>query len=142
MEFTHATVKVSRTVIVSSNSYFSLSIEHHSRYNISSNTTTVSSTETINISLWGSAYLYIELYYLNRYDCQDFEVHWEIQRADGETELYTVLNETYFNGRNEELVDKGLYFWGDCCFFQLLIYPMDLRYNGAQITGVVDIPVF
>ena len=40
----------------------------------------------------------------------------------------------------EKLADKGLYFWRDCCFFKLLIYPMDLRYNGAQITGVVNIP--
>ena len=63
--------------------------------------------------------------------------------------MYTVFNETYITnyeyGRDEELPDKGLYFEPDwycysSCRFDLTIRPTDLRYDGAQITGILDLP--
>ena len=81
--------------------------------------------------------------YINIYDCPEAEAHWEIQRADGETEVYTVLNETYYYGRYDDLPDRGISFVGFCygfCNFHMRISPTDLRYNGAQITGVFNVP--
>ena len=63
-----------------------------------------------NISLYGNAKFYLRARFL--YDCSVFEVHWEIQRADGETEMHTVLNETYYYGRYDDLPDRGLSFSG------------------------------
>ena len=77
------------------------------------------------------------------YDCPKIEGHWEIVREDGNIEEYTVVNDTYHYGRHESLLDRGVTFWGDCihrCRFYLEIFPTDLRYNGAQITGVFNLP--
>ena len=96
-----------------------------------------------NISLEGSAYFYIYGYYIDIYDCSDFEAHWEIQRADGNIEVYTVLNDTYHYGLDQYLPDRGLNIFGNCdfrCRLNLEISPTDLRYNGAQITGVFNLP--
>ena len=82
-------------------------------------------------------------YYIDIYDCSDIEAHWKIQRADGETEIYTVLNETYYYGRYDDLPDRGLSFGGFCngyCYLRMTISPTDLRYNEAQITGVLNQP--
>ena len=105
----------------------------------------MSYTGSRNISLEDSVFLYLDgcCFF---HDCQDdIQIHWKIQRADGQTEVYTVLNETYTtNGRDEELPDRGLYFEQDWCYsscqFDLTIHPTDLRYDGAQITGVLDLP--
>ena len=89
--------------------------------------------------------------YFNSYDiynCSEVEAHWKIQRADGETEVYTVVNETYhFYGRDDDLPDRGLRFGGYChpyidCILSMTISPTDIymRYNGAQITGVLNLP--
>ena len=56
-----------------------------------------------------------------------------------------MLNETYHYGRNEDLPDRGLSFDGYCysffgCYLYMEISPTDLRYNGAQITGVLNLP--
>lgn len=99
---------------------------------------------TINISLTGSANLYLTAYEVGPYICDIFEVIWKIVRADGETEIYTVAsNDEYHYGRYESLYDRGLTFSGYCeeiCRPWLTVTPTDLRYNGAQITGVVDLP--
>ena len=64
------------------------------------------------------------------------EAHWEIQRADGETEIY---NETdYYH--HEELSKRGLYIEGYCNILYLEVSPTDLRYDGAQITAILDLP--
>ena len=102
-----------------------------------------SSTVTQNISLEGSASFYFEPYRIDVYDCRDIELHWEIQRADGEKEVYTVLNETYHYGRSEEFPDRGVDIEGHChpfifCVAVITISPTDMRYNGAMITGIVD----
>ena len=90
--------------------------------------------------------MYMEAEYIDSYDCPDTEAHWEIERADGELEVYTVLNDTYRYGRDEELLDRGLSFDGIChpaffiCIFDVELSPTDDRYNGAQITGVFNVP--
>ena len=64
-------------------------------------------------------------------------------RADAETEKYTVAIQSYYR-TYENHPDRGLSFEGFCdiyCFQLLTITPTDMRYNGAQITGVVNIPV-
>ena len=103
-----------------------------------------SSTITQNISLEGSASFYFYAYIIDTYDCPDIEVYWEIHRADGEREVYTVLNETYHYGEYYvELSDRGVDIWGDCgsfCEARITISPTDMRYNGAMITGVVYLP--
>ncbi|CAI8016253.1 hypothetical protein GBAR_LOCUS9981, partial [Geodia barretti] len=46
-------------------------------------------------------------------------------------------------GTHETLEDRGLNFAGYCdfdCVQWLIITPTDMRYNGAQITGVVNLP--
>ena len=53
--------------------------------------TAASATGTRNISIENSVFLYMMVYYIDFYDCLEVEAHWKIQRADGETELYTVL---------------------------------------------------
>ena len=63
-------------------------------------------------------------------------------RADAETEKYTVANQSYDRTQNY-YQDRGLSFDGFCdifyCYQLLTITPTDMRYNGAQITGVVNI---
>ena len=96
-----------------------------------------------NISLNGNAEFYFEAYSIDIYDCPDVEAHWKIQRADGETEMYTVWNETYHYGRHDDFPDRGLTFDGRCrrrCSLYIAISPTDMRYNGAQITGVLNLP--
>ena len=77
------------------------------------------------------------------YDCRNNEAYWEIERADGEIETFTVLNDDdYHYGRNEEFPDRGLSFDGFChryCLLYIMISPTDMRYNGAQITGIFNL---
>ena len=103
----------------------------------------VHSPSDTNISLEGSVCFYIFAYYIDIHDCSEVEAHWEIQRADGNIEVYTVLNDTYHYNRYEYLPDRGLELLSDCygyCDFYLFVMPTDLRYNGAQITGVFNLP--
>ena len=83
-------------------------------------------------------------YEIGPYSCNDYGVYWEILRADGEFEVYTVANQDkYYYGRYETLEDRGLRFSGGCdigCIPRLTITPTDMRYDGAQITGVVNLP--
>ncbi|CAI8024179.1 hypothetical protein GBAR_LOCUS14061, partial [Geodia barretti] len=63
---------------------------------------------TINISLDGSAYLRITAYLIVPYACDNFDIYWEILRAEGEFEVYTVANQDeYHYGRYETLEDRG-----------------------------------
>ena len=87
----------------------------------------------------------MDAYYIDTYDCSEVEAYWEIQRSDGDIVVYTVFNDNYHYGRNEYLPDKGLQFDSFCyyfhgCNFYLEISPIDLRYNEAQITGVINMP--
>ena len=94
-----------------------------------------------NISLEGSAYFYMYGYNIDCYNCSEVEAHWEIQRADGNIEVYTVLNDTYHYHRY--LPDRGLETDVYCDYYlrmYLFVMPTDLRYNGAQITGVFNLP--
>ena len=98
-----------------------------------------------NISLEGSAHFYMYGYYIDIRNCSEVEAHWEIQRADGNIEMYTVLNDTYHYGRHEyfNLPDRGIELMSYChdfCDLDLFVMPTDLRYNGAQITGVFNVP--
>ena len=101
---------------------------------------------SLNVSLAGEAYFsfFADIYY-----CSELELRWEILRADGETEQYTVVNETYRNesyyGRYEEYPESGLEIDRYCnfplyCDIYATINPTDLRYDGAQITGVLNLP--
>ena len=57
--------------------------------------------------------------------------------------VYTVWNETYHYGRHDDFLDRGLTFDGCChrrCSLYITISPTDMRYNGAQITGVLTLP--
>ena len=67
----------------------------------------VDSPSDTNISLEGSAYFYIYGYHIDTYDCSGFEAHWEIQRADGNIEVYTVLNDTYHYHRYLPIIMAG-----------------------------------
>ena len=55
-----------------------------------------------------------------------------------------MLNETYYYGRYDDLPDRGLSFSRYCfaidCYLQMELRPNDLSYNGAQITGVLNLP--
>ena len=76
-------------------------------------------------------------------DCPGLELRWEILRADGETKLYTSVNETYRRGRYGWYPDGGLHIEGYCrsyCNADMWISPTDLRYDGAQITTILDLP--
>ena len=82
---------------------------------------------------------------IDTYGCSEVEAYWEILREDGDIVVYTVFNDDYHYGRYEHLPDKGLQFDSFChyfygCNFNLEIRPIDLRYNGAQITGVINMP--
>ena len=90
-------------------------------------------------------YISMMAYHIDRYDCPEIEVYWEILRADGDIVIYTVLDDSYHYGRNEYLPEKGLQFDSFCyfifdCYFDLEVMPTDRRYNGAQITGVFNLP--
>ena len=104
-----------------------------------------SNPPSVNISLESGAYFNFYAYYVDVYDCPELELHWEILRADGETELYTVVNDTYrYHGwRYEQFTDRGIEIEGYCyggCDAYLWINPTDLRYDRAQITAVLDLP--
>ena len=59
----------------------------------------------------------IRIDYIDIYDCLGVEAHWEIQRADGNIEVYTVLlNDTYHYGLDQYLPDRGLNIIGNCDF--------------------------
>ena len=105
--------------------------------NIKINTTAVFSSVT-NISLVDSTFFFMDTCCIDCYDCH-LEAHWEIQRADGETEIYTVLNETNHD-HHEELPGRGLYIAGYCDYTYLVVSPTDLHYDGAQITAILDLP--
>ena len=92
-----------------------------------------------NISLKGSVDFHIYGYRIDTYDCSKVEAYWKIQRTDGIIEVFNVLNNTY----QDILLDRGLEWWTDCyslCEMHLYAMPTDLRYNGAQITGVFYLP--
>ena len=80
------------------------------------------------------------------YDCQETEILWEIVKPNGEYEVYTVANYSHYrSGRRESITERGLSFGGFChplfvCDLRLTLTPTDLRYNGAQITGMVRLP--
>ena len=77
------------------------------------------------------------------YGCHDLEVRWEILRKDGLTEIYTIINETYNNGRDVYLQDRGLFINGyqhHFLYSRVTIAPIDLCYDGAQLRAVLDIP--
>ena len=83
--------------------------------------------------------------YIDIYDCPQTEVYWEIMRADGDIEVYSVLNDTYNYYCDTIHTKHGLHFSKFFyhfyyCKFDMNVIPTDLRYNGAQITGVIDIP--
>ena len=97
----------------------------------------------MNTSLKGQARFFFLGFPSNALNCPGLELHWKILRADGETETYTVVNETYYNGINEEYTDRGVETYGDCsgaCIADLSISPTDLRYDRAQVTAVLDMP--
>ena len=61
--------------------------------------------------------------------------------------MYTVFSEAHSKGIRTDLSDRGLSFDGFCflfdldgCYLHMTISPTALRYNGAQITGVLDLP--
>ena len=58
--------------------------------------------------------------------------------------MHTVWNETYhYNGNYDDLPERELSFDGYCglsCSTYVTISPTDMRYNGAQITGVLNLP--
>ena len=97
-----------------------------------------------NISLGGSANFDLHAYEIDIYDCNEVEIYWKVERVDGGTEVYVVVNDTYRRGRSEEIPDSGLRFSGYCfiyfCGTTIRISPTDLRYDGAQITGVLNLP--
>ena len=97
----------------------------------------------MNISLEDSVVFSMMAYHIDRYDCPEREAYWEIVRADMVIEVYIVLNDSYCYGLSEHLDDSGLSFFGHCfsyCDLYLSISPTDLRYNGALITGVLNLP--
>ena len=78
------------------------------------------------------------------YDCESLEAHWEIVRADGVIETYTVVDYTENrHGRNKDFPKRGLLTSTSChgfCYLYLSIAPTDLRYNEARITCVFNLP--
>ena len=70
------------------------------------------------------------------YRCESLQAHWEIVRADGVIETYTVVD--YTRERNEDFRESGLRIDTHCrsiiCDLNLSIAPTDLRYNEALIT--------
>ena len=57
--------------------------------------------------------------------------------------MYTVLNETYPEGKYVQYPDRGVETAESCysyCDAYIVISPTDMRYNGAVITGIVDHP--
>lgn len=115
---------------------------------------------TIHTSLSRNISLEMQINNFYSYDCYETEVLWELERADGEIEVYIIRNHTYY-GRFNTFPDQGIslteeyeencfchyhyfyhyYYWYECTIHQkLTITPTDMRYDGAQITGVVNLP--
>ena len=93
----------------------------------------------MNISLVDEASFYFLYNYVDIYGCRELKLHW---RTDGETELYAVVNEAH-HGRYESYPDRGLRINGYCnyyCDVDLWISPTNLRYDGAQITAILNLP--
>ena len=86
----------------------------------------------------------MEIYFIDFNECREAEILWEIVKPNGEYEVYTVANYSHYpHGRRETITERGLSFGGFCdfdCNLLLTITPTDLRYNGAQITGIVRLP--
>ena len=105
------------------------------------NAASLTGTDTINISLEHTIYILFDVC-CDSGIFNDVEIHLEIQRDDGEIELYPILNETY-HAENSKYPDRGLHFLASCdntcCINDIIVSPTDLRYNGAQMTGIVDI---
>ena len=102
------------------------------------------------IPLKGFAYSSFSFCCYNCKDTQDMDVFWEIQKADGEIETYIgpELNgvDTY-HSEYQDYPDRGVQLYASCdfqqktCYFRLRIHPIDLQYNGAQITIALHLPV-
>lgn len=82
---------------------------------------------------------------MNFRKCPGFHLRWEVLRADGERELYTTRSET--GGNYEVYMDRGLEIMGYCleydpdvCVDYVRITPTDMRYDKAQLTGILDLP--
>lgn len=107
-----------------------------------SNVGSPSEPPSMNISLEGLATFYFEHNGQEIYYCSNFfEVHWEVLKDDGKTELYTVVNERHLSN-TEEYTDSGLEIIGHCssnCYSYLWISPTDLRYDGAKITATLSL---
>ena len=97
-----------------------------------------------NISLVSTQYL--EVLAFTIYHCEEKEVQWEIIRADGEVEIYSLHTERDYHHSEENqeypLIGLHFYFW---CFFtdcQMLmeLSPVDMRYNGAQVMCSFSLP--
>ena len=102
-----------------------------------------------NISLKGEAEFRLRVNNLQSRRCPGFELGWEILRADGNTEFYTVLNSWFSPGRYVENVENGLVFNTErrvrSFFFTTLnstvgITPTNLRYNGARMRAMLKVP--
>ena len=124
-----------------------------------------SNPPSINISLGSTAHFTFSAYEVDIYDCSRTALHWKILRADGEAELYTVLDGVDYNYVDEFYSGSGLVFGGNCgrdwealpylypnlyldykclyhgyCDLRATVRPTDMTYNGAQITAVLDMP--
>lgn len=106
---------------------------------------------SVNVSLGSEARFLFGIYNISILSCTEIDLHWEIMRRDGETELYTVYNKTR-NGDQyfvDEYSDRGISIYVDCAFIfcdgvghvtGAVIMPMDGRYAGAQVTAVLILP--
>ena len=98
---------------------------------------------TIHISLSRNISLKMQAGYVDTYGCIEAEVLWQIEKADREIEVYIIRNHTYY-GEFDTFPDQGISLTMDYCsklyyYYQLTITPIDMRYDGAQITGVVNL---
>jgi hypothetical protein len=96
-----------------------------------------------DISIKDSTNLYAFVYEIDAHSCKEFEAHWEILRADGETEIYTIVNDVYPHGRYKNLPERELSVESFCygvCDLYITLSPTDMRYSGAQVTGVFRLP--
>ena len=103
----------------------------------------------VNISLNGLTDMYVDVY---SYTCLAYigEVSLNIVRNDGELEMYSLTNTTQnrtgfdFGGN---IYNSGLSYAGHWefdilkrCYIRVMIHPMDLQYDGAEITLLVSLP--
>ena len=102
----------------------------------------------IHTTLSRNISLKMQPYYVDTYGCEEAEMFWKIERADGETEVYIIRNHTY-NGEYSTFPDQGIsltkefsfcyYCWFECSYHQFTITLTDMRYDRARITGVVNL---